>query len=82
MKSNSSKNVAGVVRELVTLSHRNAELKVIASDRLRYSVYEDGRVYLLNTDYDLPICAKFVTKNGEELVSLEPLEIKSVKLDI
>lgn len=67
-----------VVRELMTASHRACDVKVYGSDRLRFSVYEGNRVYILNTDLDSDI---FVTveKNGEELkYTLKPGELKAV----
>jgi len=65
-----------VARELVSASARGADIKVVSSDKLRYSVYEDGKVYMLNTDYDLPIIA--IVKKGEKTlkVEIEPLELK------
>lgn len=69
-----------VVRELLTASHRAADVKVLASDRVRFSVYEGGDVYLLNTDFDVTAYAK-VEKDGKILeVSLSPCEIKHVKI--
>ena len=69
-----------LVRELVTASARSADVKVIASDRLRYSVYPDGKMYLLNTDYDLPISVIVRTASAEKKLSLEPLELKIIEL--
>jgi hypothetical protein len=70
-----------LVRELVTLSHRNCEIKVTASDRLRYSVYEDGKIYLLNTDYDLPISVKIEYQGMVELFTLNSLELRIIDLN-
>lgn len=67
-----------IVRELLTASHRNCPIKVYGSDRLRFSVYEGDKVYLLNTDFDSEIVAT-VIRNGEEIkVNLKPCEMKSV----
>ena len=70
----------GLVREAVTSSARNCEIKVIASDKLRYTVYEGNKIYLLNTDYDLPITAKIICEGKETLVTLDSLEMKAVEL--
>ena len=51
----------------------------ISSDKLRYSVYEDGRIYLLNTDYDLPITVIIREGAMEKRLTLEPLELKILK---
>lgn len=67
-----------VAREIVTASHRSCPIKVYGSDRLRFSVYEGDKVYLLNTDFDSEIIAT-VIRNGEEIkVSLKPCEMKSI----
>ena len=67
-----------VVRELMTASHRECDVKVYGNDRLRFSVYEGNKVYLLNTDFDNEIIVT-VDKNGnKEKVTLEPGELKSV----
>jgi hypothetical protein len=70
----------GIVREFVTASARNCEIQVIASDRLRWSVYDGNRVYLLNTDYDLPITVKILWNNCEIPVTLDSLELKAIDL--
>ncbi len=69
-----------IVREMITASARNCDVKIIASDRLRYAVYEGNKIYLLNTDYDLPIVAKIIHKDKELSLMLDSLELKSVKL--
>ena len=70
-----------LVREMVSSSARNCEIKVIASDKLRYTVYEGNKIYLLNTDYDLPITAKIIYKGRETLVTLNSLELKALTLE-
>ena len=69
-----------LVREAVTSSARNCEVKVIASDKLRYTVYEGNKIYLLNTDYDLPLTVKIIYGGKETLVSLDSLELKAIQL--
>ena len=69
-----------LVREAVSSSARECDIKVIASEKLRYTVYEGNKIYLLNTDYDLPITVKIIYGDREELISLESLEMKTVTL--
>lgn len=69
-----------VVREMISASARSCDIKVIGSDRLRYSVYEGNKVYLLNTDYDLPIEVKIIHAGTEQTVRLQSLELKSIQL--
>ena len=69
---------------MVTRSNEtSANIRVLSSDRLRYAVYEGNKVYLLNTDYDLPITVKLMYGDGdskEKEIILEPLELKSINL--
>lgn len=69
-----------LVREAVSSSARECDIKVIASEKLRYTVYEGNKIYLLNTDYDLPITVKIIYGDKEELITLESLEMKTVTL--
>ena len=67
-----------IVREMITQSARTCELQIIANGALRYAVYEGGKIYLLNTDFDLPICVKIQKDAREQLITLNPLELKSI----
>ena len=69
-----------LVREIITSSARNCDIRVISSDRLRYAVYEGNKIYLLNTDYDLPITVKIIHQGKEQLITLDSLEMKSIVL--
>ena len=69
-----------MVREFVTASARNCEIQILGSDRLRWSFYEGDKLYLLNTDYDLPITVKVIFKGHEQLISLDSLELKALQL--
>ena len=70
----------GLVREAVSSSARECEIKVISSDKLRYTVYEGNKIYLLNTDYDLPITVKIIYEGNEQTLTLGSLELKTVQL--
>ena len=65
---------------MITASARKADIQVLGSDRLRWSVYEGDKVYLLNTDYDMTIKVKTIKNGKEKTVILKPLEMKTVKL--
>lgn len=69
-----------VLREMVSSSARNCDIKVVGSDRIRYSVYEGDKVYLLNTDFDLPVTVKVIRGENERLITLESLELKTVSI--
>ena len=69
-----------LVRELLTASHREAPIKVYGGDKLRFTVYEGDKIYLLNTDFDCKTVATIDYGNGEvrEFI-LDPLELKPVE---
>lgn len=69
-----------MVREWISASARECEVKVIAPDRLRYSVYTDGSIYLLNTDYDIPVTARIVCGDKEQTVTVDSLEMKKISM--
>ncbi|MBQ5777293.1 MAG: hypothetical protein IIV97_00600, partial [Oscillospiraceae bacterium] len=68
-----------VVRELLNASHRQAHIKVLAPDKVRFTVYEGDKVYLLNTDFNCK--ATVVIDYGDEKkeVTLKPCELKAVE---
>ena len=71
-----------IMKTLFTASHRTCDVQVIAGDKIRFNVYEgsDGKkkIYLLNTDFELPVASKIITAAGEVSVMLEPLERKAI----
>ena len=69
-----------LVREFVSSSARECDVKVIAGEKLRYTVYDGNKIYLLNTDYDLPITVKILYNGKEEMVTLDSLELKAIQL--
>ena len=71
-----------MVRELLRVGVSNAKVRVVGPDSLRYSVYPDGTVYLLNTDYDCSFIAEIIAEGYHQRVELAPLEIKNIKTGI
>lgn len=73
-----------IVREMIRASNLvSPNFRVLSSDRLRYAVYDFNRIYLLNTDYDMPITVKIIYGDGdsrERVVTLAPLELKVEKI--
>lgn len=72
-----------VVKELLTSSHRLCDLKVVANDKVRFSFFYNDKtgeekLYLLNTDFNLPCAAIIRYKGSETRVSLKPLQLKPV----
>lgn len=71
-----------MVRELLRVGVSKAKVRVVGPDALRYSVYPDGTVYLLNTDYDCTFIAEIIGDGYHEKVELAPMEIKNIKTGI
>jgi len=68
-----------VVREIFTASHRQAHIKVSAPDKVRFSVYEGDKVYLLNTDFDCGahVIIDYGTEKRE--ITLKPRELRGIE---
>lgn len=67
-----------LVKELMRVGNANAKVRVIGPDSLRYTVYENGDIYLLNTDYDCSTIAEIIADGYREKVELAPVELKKV----
>ncbi len=68
-----------IVREMLQASHREADIKVISNDKIRFSVYEGNKMYLLNTDFDCKSYAKILYKDKVTEVWLDPCELKIIE---
>lgn len=70
-----------IVREFISLSHRNCEIKVFGNDKVRFSVYEGGVIYLVNTDYDST--GEIIIEYGKTVknYNLKPGEFKRVEVE-
>lgn len=73
-----------VVKGLLAASHANADVKVIGSDKVRFSLFydEDGHevLYLLNTAYDVDSSVKVIRNGNTTDVRLAPMELRSLEL--
>lgn len=67
------------VREILTASHRTADIKVYGPTALRFAVYEGDKVYLLNTDFDSKISATIDYGTHKVEFLLDPCEFKAVE---
>ena len=63
---------------MLTASHRNAHIKVYGGDKLRFTVYEGDKVYLLNTDFDCQTHAIIDYGTEKRSIVLQPRELKCV----
>ncbi len=68
-----------IVREFMQASHRAADIKVLSGDKVRFTVYDKNKVYLLNTDFDCKSHVKIITEDKTVELLLEPCELKTVE---
>ena len=69
-----------MVREIISASQRNCDVKVLANDSVRYAVY-NNKMYLLNTDFDVAARAHIEIKDKKSVeVELAPLELKPLSI--
>ena len=71
-----------LVRELCRAGAAHARVKVAAPAAVRYTVYPDGTVYLLNTDFDATVSARVVTRDFEKTLMLAPLSLEKVETGV
>ena len=69
-----------LVKSLMHVGVKQASVRVIGPDTLRYTVYEDGSVYLLNTDLDTDYTVELIDGDKSERIHLDSLELKHIKL--
>jgi len=73
-----------IVKQMVSASHRNCPVKVLANDKVAFSVYrnDDGvlAIYILNTDYNVQSNV-IIQYQGESMsVALDASELKRIDL--
>ena len=69
-----------IVREIISASHRSCELKVYGNDKVRFSVYDNDVLYLLNTDYDAKAEVTVEYCGRKERVNIDSCELKILPL--
>lgn len=72
-----------LVKIILTHSHRNCDIKVVCSDRVRFSVFEDDtkyKIYILNTDFDLTQQVKVIYKDSVVEKIVDPVGLEIVEL--
>lgn len=71
-----------LVKELLRVGVAHAAVRVNGPESLRYTVYEDGTVYLLNMDFDCSVTACIKTANDEREITLAPLALARVQVTL
>lgn len=70
-----------IVRAFFAASHRMADIHIVASDKVRFNVYEwekGKKIFLLNTDFTLNQNVIIINDEKKQQLTLEPLERTSV----
>lgn len=73
-----------VIKAILAATHRNSDIKIIAGDKVRFSVYEDEKkykVYLLNTDMNLEQRARVLYKENVWEMAVPSCGLESVEFD-
>ena len=71
-----------MVRELLRAGVECAKVRVCAPESVRHTVYGDGTVYLLNTDFDCAAEVCVMADGFERRLSLAPLALERVDTGI
>ena len=72
-----------MVKALLAASHKNAEIKVIGCEKIRFAVYEDEKiykVYILNSDFNNKQCVKLIYKDEERELLIDSVGLEIVEL--
>lgn len=69
-----------LVKELLRVGVAHAAVRVNGPESLRYTVYEDGTVYLLNMDFDQSVTARITAADGVRDVTVEPQALVRVQV--
>ena len=71
-----------MVKQILAASHRNAEIKVLGSDKLRFAVYENDEIYklyILNTDYNVKNFVRVIYRGEETEHIIDSLGLKIIE---
>ncbi len=69
-----------VVSAMLSACHAQCDIKIYGSEKLKYAVYGESTVYLLNTDFDCKVCAHIIKDETEQCVEISPGELVKIVL--
>lgn len=69
-----------IMREMMSHSARSCDLKVLSSSELRYAVYPNGKLYLLNTDFDMDIRVRIMYNGTVNELTVPSTELITYQL--
>ena len=71
-----------MVKAALSASHRNCELKVIGSDKIRFAMFEDEekyKLYIFNSDYNMKQFVKVIFKGEEKEVLIDSVGLEIIE---
>ena len=71
-----------VVKQVLAASHRNADLKVIGSDKLRFAMFEGEdiyKLYIFNSDFNSKNFARVIFKGEEKEVLIDSCGLEIIE---
>ena len=71
-----------MIKEILSASHRTADLKVIGSDKLRFSMFEGDdlyKLYIFNSDFSTKHFAKVIFQSEEREVLLDSVGLEIIE---
>lgn len=73
-----------IVREIFSASHRLCDIQVLSGEKLEFAVYRVGsrrKVYLLNTDYNVPVNAVVLACGKRHEITIPPVSLKMLETE-
>jgi hypothetical protein len=73
-----------IVREIFSASHRLCDIQVLSGEKLEFAVYRVGsrrKVYLLNTDYNVPVNAIVLACGKRHEITIPPVSLKMLETE-
>ena len=71
-----------MVKAVLAASHRNSDLKVICSDKIRFAMYEGDdkyKLYIFNSDFNVKQFVKVIFKGEEKEVLVESCGLEIIE---
>ena len=71
-----------MVKAFLSASHRNSDLKVIGSDKIRYAMYEGEdkyKLYILNSDFNVKQFVKVIFRGEEREVIVDSVGLEIIE---
>ena len=71
-----------MVKAALAASHRNSDLKVIGSDKIRFAMYEDDekyKLYVFNSDYNMKQFVKVIFSGAEKEILLDSCALEIIE---